>query len=99
MTWDEILPHWEETIECSGGATGCVLIDRSVLEGYKFDMEAYNEFWGEKTAQSIDVPFMEFCYKNGFKQMARLDVICGHRRPDGIIVWPDKEKGYRFANA
>ena len=99
MTWPEVQKDWGKTIECSGGATGCVLIDKSVLGGYKFDMEAYNDIWGEKTAQSIDVPFMEFCWKNGFKQMARLDVICGHKRPDGKVIWPDEKMGYRIANA
>jgi hypothetical protein len=88
MTWEEIAKDWGKTIECSGGATGCLLVDRSVLEKYVFDTEAYNEIWGEKCAASIDVPFMEFCWKSKFKQMARLDVICDHKRPDGMIVRP-----------
>lgn len=87
MTWLEAIPCWDETIEVSGGCMGCLLIDRSVLENFSFI--------SEDSHSSHDNELMRYCWKNGFKQMARLDVQCGHIRPDGVVLWPDKQSGSR----
>lgn len=85
--WNEI--PWGQTVEVSGGCMGCLLIDRSVLERFNFHLDA--DKWAP------DGPFMQWCFRNGVKQMARMDVICGHKKPDGTILWPDpaQEKGWR----
>jgi hypothetical protein len=86
FTWKELKAVWGETIETSGGCMGCVLIDRSALQDFCFiDKQNFS---------APDVPMMEWHWHHKFKQMARLDVICGHKRPSGEILWPDKEQGY-----
>jgi len=76
---------WGETIEVSGGCMGCLLVDSEVLKGASFLMEGNG---------IPDMQFMRYCWENKIKQMARLDVICGHKRPDGKVLWPDKEQGW-----
>jgi hypothetical protein len=84
--WDFIKEHWGETIETSGGCMGCLLLDRSVVENFNFI--------DETNPNAPDVPLMEWMWKTKQKQMARLDVVCGHKRPSGEILWPDKENGF-----
>ncbi len=90
MAWKDIQDHWGETIEVSGGCMGCLLIDKNVLLDFSFNTG---------TDQAPDGPFMEHCYQNKVKQMARLDVICGHVKPNGEVLWPDKDQGYRIEGA
>lgn len=70
---------------------GCLLVDRSALENHPM--------WTEENDYAPDGPFMEYCRINKFKQMARLDVICGHKKPNGEIIWPDKEHGFIIERA
>lgn len=79
--------RWGEIFRVSGGCTGCIVIDRSVLEGFSFL---------RNDDAAPDMGLMEHCCKEGIKQIARLDVVCGHKRPDGVIIWPDRETGYRL---
>jgi hypothetical protein len=71
-------------IEVSGAGFGCTLIKRHVLE--KIDMHR-SELDGYP---SPDVPFAADCMRNGFKQVCRFDVICGHIKPNGDILIPFK---------
>ena len=87
MTWAEVIKDWGNIVEVSGGCTGCLLIDRSVLDAFEYSEDDFIEHLNSSSSFP-DLPFMEFCWKNGFKQMARLDVICDHVRPDGMIVRP-----------
>jgi hypothetical protein len=89
LSWDEL--EWGKIIECAGGCMGCLLLDRSVLENHSM--------WTEENNYAPDGPLMEYCRTHGFKQMARLDVICGHKKPDGDIIWPDKQQGYILERA
>lgn len=79
MEWAEVYKQWGQTIPTSGGCMGCLLIRRPVLEKFSFITERGN---------APDVPLMEFCWKNKFEQVARLDVICGHKKPNGEILLP-----------
>jgi hypothetical protein len=69
-------------IEVSGVGFGCTLIRRKVLE--KLDMRR-SEIGGHP---SPDMPFAADCMRNGFKQICRFDVICGHIKPDGDVLIP-----------
>lgn len=69
-------------IEVSGSGFGCTLIKRKVLE--TFDMRR-SEVGGHP---SPDMPFAADCMRNGFKQICRFDVICGHIKPDGDVLIP-----------
>ena len=69
-------------IEVSGSGFGCTLIRRKVLE--TFDMRR-SELGGHP---SPDMPFAADCMRNGFKQICRFDVICGHIKPDGDVLIP-----------
>ena len=91
MTWPEVQSSWGKVIPISGGCMGCLLIDTAVLRGFSFINDAY--------PHAPDRPFMQHCWSKGYKQMARLDVICGHKKPGGDILWPDKEQGYRLEKA
>ena len=69
-------------IEVSGFGFGCTLIRRKVLE--TFEMRR-NEVVGSPCP---DMPFAADCMRNGFKQVCRFDVICGHIKPNGDILIP-----------
>lgn len=67
-------------VETGGAGIGCVLIKRRVLEDIDFrnDHGAYCDWFF--TADSM---------RAGFKWMINFDVVCGHKRPDGIVIWPE----------
>ena len=69
-------------IEVSGVGFGCTLIKRRVLE--KLDMRR-SEIGGHPCP---DMPLAADCMRNGFKQICRFDVICGHIKPDGDVLIP-----------
>jgi len=64
---------------CSGGGLGCALIKRRVLEMIDFRLEA--------TAH-CDTYFNRDVLRAGFRQMADMSVVCGHKHVDGTILWP-----------
>jgi len=68
----------EGTMEVSGGCMGCLLIDVDVMKDFSF-------LTGRPHPPDMD--FMKYCYKNGIKQMARLDILCGHKKANGEILW------------
>ena len=86
MSWKQVQANWGKTVETSGGCMGCLLIDRSVLERFQFVTCKHG---------APDTPFMEFCWTNKIKQMARLDVICGHVKANGDVLYPDRDLGCR----
>jgi hypothetical protein len=80
---------WGRAVPVSGLGLGCTLIHRRVLEQVRFrDREGRNhcDWW-----------FATDCAERGFKQVAHLGVVCGHKTPDGIILWPTLE-GYKIQN-
>ena len=90
--WDEVKAHWGEVIEVGGACMGCLLVERAALEDFSF-------ITGERFAP--DQPFANHCIKHGVKTMAHLGVVCGHKKDDGSILWPDNQTrlGYRTEKA
>jgi len=70
-------------VECSGGGFGCLLVTKEVLKQVPFRTE-----W-PKNGSHCDTFWTNDVYKQGFKMMADMSVICGHVKPDGVILWPD----------
>lgn len=62
-----------------GGAMGCVLVDKKVLQDFSFILSS---------PSAPDGAFMAHCRDKKFRQVARTDVMCGHIRPDGVVLWP-----------
>lgn len=64
---------------CSGGGLGCVLIHRHVLEAIDFRLES---------AAHCDTYFNRDLLRGGYRQMADMDVVCGHKDEYGEVLWP-----------
>lgn len=80
MDWEVLRRHLERgetTIPISGGCQGCLVIRRDVLPQFSFIRE---------TRGAPDMDFMRYCFQNGIKQMARLDVRCGHIEASGNVL-------------
>ena len=89
LGWDQLKTLAGQTVNVKRVGTGCLLIDRSILDRYEIEMDGYQhpgEVPYKKT--QIDSLFSEWCIKNGVEQKAHLGVMCGHRRADGEILWP-----------
>lgn len=84
--WSLIKQHWGKVVEITGGCFGCVLIRRSALQDFSMLIPDY--------PRAPDMPFMNYCEAKGIKQMADISVVCGHIRPNGEVIYPDREKGY-----
>lgn len=87
MNWQEVKKDWGKTVRVSGGAMGCLLLDRSVVESFSFMIEE---------SRAPDMKFMVHCAEKQIETQARLDVVCGHIRPNGEVLWPDQQTGYRI---
>ncbi len=66
-------------VPCAGGGLGCVLIRRRVLEEIDFRL-ADQAF--------ADSAFDSDCYQAGFSMVADTAVQCGHKTPEGAVLWP-----------
>ena len=75
--WTEI--KWEGQLEVSGGCMGCLLIDVEALIDFSF-------LTGRPHPPDMDL--MRYCVANGIKQVANLDVQCGHVKANGEILYP-----------
>jgi hypothetical protein len=64
----------------SGLGFGCTLIHARVFERVHMRQPENGHY--------PDGPFAADAKRQGFKQVARFDVICGHIRPDGYVLWP-----------
>ena len=79
---------WEDAkkqgvIKCSGAGFGCLLVKRHVLEGVEFRVSTL-----ETARVHCDSWFTNDVYAKGYEMMADCNVICGHKREDGVILWP-----------
>lgn len=71
-------------VACSGAGLGCALIKRHVLERFAFRI-----LTEEMTPQvHCDTWFTHDVHGAGFKQVADMTVVCGHKREDGEVLWP-----------
>ena len=82
MKWPEIFASKKPIIETSGVCMGCLLVDRSVLEEIPFTLPRTDY-------HAPDIPMMQYCCAHGIKQIGRIDVSCGHKKPSGEIIYPD----------
>jgi hypothetical protein len=66
--------------ECTGAGLGCVLIKRHVLKLIDFRLapSAHCDTW-----------FNRDIFHQKMTQMADMSVVCGHKRADGVILWPE----------
>lgn len=64
---------------CSGAGLGCTLIRRHVLAAIDFRME---------DGAHCDSYFNTDVLRAGFRQMADMNVVCGHKNEAGEILWP-----------
>lgn len=67
---------------CTGGGLGCVLIRRRVLEAIEFRIE-------DLFTAHCDTFFCQDVLRAGFSQAADMSVVCGHKTPEGEILWPN----------
>ena len=67
---------------CSGSGFGCVLITREVLSVVPFRTE-----W-PKNGAHCDTWWTQDVYSEGFNMKADMSVICGHKTPEGEVLWP-----------
>lgn len=72
-------------VDCNGLGFGCTLIKRSV-----FDVLNFHSVPGHDG----DTQLAHDAKRLGLKQMADTSVLCGHKRPDGTVVWPDADGGH-----
>ncbi len=86
------LPHnlkawarvWGKVVPCTGLGFGCALIKRSVFDV----LHMHSDSGGDADTQmAIDAKRL------GLTLMADTSVICGHKRPDGVVIWPTQQ-GY-----
>ncbi len=83
---DELESAWDTgTVEVSGAGLGCTLIQRHVLQAVAFRHAPYGH---------CDWHFATDCLATGIKQVVDFGTLCGHKRPDGAILWPDRHEGY-----
>jgi len=78
LSWEEVRNGGTQ-MEVSGGCMGCLLIDIEAIRDFSFNT-------GGQHAPDMD--FAAHCHRNKIKQVARLDVLCGHKKPSGEILWP-----------
>lgn len=70
---------WGKVVRISGGGLGCALIHRHVLEALDFRPHE-----GGYTDWAFDCDLL----RRGFVVKCDTTVRCGHKRPDGLILWP-----------
>jgi hypothetical protein len=84
VDYDAIRAHWGEPLHGVGEGLGCALIKRPVLQAIDFRDGGH---------LPCDTPFFEDVRRAGHEIATHLGVRCGHKRPDGKILWPDREYG------
>lgn len=72
------------TIESGGLGWGCTLIKAEIF--CSTDLITRND-----SGTDSDTNFSIYCRKNGIKQVADFRVLCGHKRSDGIVLYPSED--------
>lgn len=76
---------WGRVIQVAGSGLGCILIHRRVLESLQFRL---HDFGGKWIPADADTYFHDDAANAGFSIFCDLSVVCGHKTPDGAILWP-----------
>jgi hypothetical protein len=66
-------------VQTNGVCMGCVLIHRRVIERIPFRMH---------DSAAPDWSWMTDCNSAGFVTVVDASIKCGHKRPDGVVLWP-----------
>lgn len=78
------LDAWGKVIRVSGGGLGCTLIYRHVLERVDFRIVVM----AGRIITDCDTWLFHDAMKTGHVIKCDLTTICGHKRPDGVVIWP-----------
>jgi len=73
---------WGKTVRTSGIGLGCSLIHRHVLEKINFRDGHHTH---------CDWTHAADCLAEGFRMVCDTSVLCGHKCPDGSILWPTED--------
>lgn len=76
---------WGQTVRVSGSGLGCALIHRRVLEAIQFQIFTFGGKW---IPADCDTFFHADALDKGFTIKCDTSVVCGHKRPDHVILWP-----------
>lgn len=76
---------WGTVQQAAGSGFGCVLIHRRVLEAVQFRI---HDFGGKWIPADADTYFHDDAANAGFRIYCDLGVVCGHKTPEGAILWP-----------
>lgn len=87
MPTQELYDVWGDCVRTNGVCFGVTLIHRHVLEAIPFSMHE---------SAAPDWPFMTNCNARGYVTVCDTSVQCGHIKPDGTTLWPDREAGWRL---
>jgi hypothetical protein len=74
-----------QVIECGGLGLGCTLIKRSV-----FDVLSFHSVSGHDSDTQLSLDARRL----GLRQMCDTSVLCGHKRSNSVVIWPDRD-GYK----
>lgn len=77
-TWEDVAAMTPHVVDVDGASLGCLLVRRHVLARVRFRAGGTN---------ACDWAFMQDVGAVGFRQTADLSLRCGHKRPDGVILW------------
>lgn len=83
---------WGRTVRISAGGLGCALIHRRVLDAIEFRLVFLPN---HALISDCDTWFYHDALRAGFTAACDLSVICGHKMPDGDILWPDRNEQLR----
>jgi hypothetical protein len=78
----EWVEKFGQVIDVSGIGFGCTLIHRHVLE----TLELHSDNGGDG-----DTQLARDARTYGFTQKADTTLLCGHKRPDSVILWPQPD--------
>jgi len=77
---EELRRSWGRVVRVTGLGLGCTLIRRHVLERIDFE---------QMDSAHCDWALARDALRHGYMLKCDMNVACGHKRPDGVILWPD----------
>lgn len=80
----ELARHWGERLPVTGGGLGCALVKRRVLAEHQFRLVMPNAV----IIADCDSWLFHDAVRAGARIMADTSIVCGHKTPAGVILWP-----------